>query len=179
MEPIHFHYKRSALQRRMAISAVMIVAAAATFALVASQSWVSGTSLFAAVFFACTLVRDGAALAKSPPVITIDDEGIRNPYVGHDVIPWPALYSIRATRPKDNSGGALFLISDAAALNPNADPVAVRAAKGADGRRPGRADEELILEMTPLVMIDATQDDVLKAIAARAQGSDIPVEWVG
>ena len=134
MEPTHFQYKRSVLQRRMAISAAVIVAAAVTTALLASGSWLSGTCLFAGIYFAYALVRDGVRLTTSPPVITIDDEGIRNPHVGHDFVPWPALHSIRARRPKAGAGGALFLISDAAALNANADPAQVRAAKG--GRRP-------------------------------------------
>ena len=181
MEPVEFHFDRRAIVRRMAISGVTAVLALAAIALFMEPSWywAIAVCLILAGVHGYRFVRDMLLLKNKTPAIVVDDAGIRDTVLGKRLIPWPAIQSIKATRPGKTFGGALFLMADRAMIGANPGPVAVRAANLVIQalRRP--ESKQMVLAMTPFAMVDATQDDILNAIADRDRAAGIPVERVG
>ena len=180
VEPVEFHFDRRAIVRRMAISGVTAVLALAAIALFEEPSWywAIAVCLILAGLHGYRFVRDMFLLKNKTPAIVVDDDGIRDTVLGNRLIPWPAVQSIKATRPEKTFGGALFLIADRAMIGANPGPVAVRAANLVIRalRRP--ESKQMVLAMTPFGIVDATQDDILKAVEARDQAAGIPVEFV-
>ena len=99
---------------------------------------------------------------------------MRDAHLEGTLIPWSAISSIKASRSKRKGGGVLFLMTDASRLTTVPGPLATRLANLVTGVRPGQADKQMLLPMTPFAILDAAPDDVLAAIRAPRAGCGDP-----
>jgi len=180
MDRIEFHFDRRAIKRRIAISGTIVVLALAAIALFAGQSmyWMIALNLILAGCQGHSAVRDVLLLWNGKPAITIGDEGIRDAFSVNTLVPWSALRKIVATR-MNKFGGSIFLIAERSQMSGNSGMFAIRAANLAIKalRRPESKQVGFLL--TPSVILDASSEDIFKAIVTCDQAAGIPVEQVG
>ena len=181
METTEFHFDRRAIKRRMAISGGFTVLGLAAVPLFIAPPiyWLIAVCLLLAALNGYRLVCDVILLWKGAPAITISDDGIRDASLGNTLVPWAAIQKITVARAKKKFGGSLFLIADRAQVPGNPGLPAVRAANLVIGvlRRP--ESKQMVLLLTPSVILDASTEAVLEAIEAREAAAGIPVERAG
>lgn len=180
MDRTEFHFDRRAIKRRIAISGTIVVLALAAIALFAGQSmyWMIALNLTLAGTQGHSAVRDVLVLWNGKPAITIGDEGIRDAFSVNTLVPWSALQKIVATR-MNKFGGSIFLIAERSEISGNSGMFAIRVANLVIKalRRPESKQVGFLL--TPSVILDASAEDIFKAIVTREQAAGIPIEQVG
>jgi len=175
MPPTRFPYRASVVRRSLYVNAALV--ALGLFYFVAARPlqwhWVDFAMLLGLVFYGVRFLHDVVRLSRPLPALVIGDDGLSDPALSGQPIPWEAIREIRVGRVRGL--GQLFLIAESERLPTSPGGVAIKFANWVRGARPGRKSADMALPMSPSVALEATMDDVVAAIRARPRGTTIPI----